>query len=584
MLSRGIQRSLIRAPRISADGISLSAKRIPTSECATMTPTKKVLKESFGDQMIEITLIRNKGQKRTSPAASLSPKQKTEKKRSTTNNSETPQNWGNVFRQQNLLCMTKDQSPKRNEHREAKKDTNAKRQQKSIPIKHRKSEHSTTPCCSSGSILVQDRAVQSETYLNELDEFNLIRMLHLIKQLKDLVNKKDKRICEIFTEMEQILPKIPDLETRVESSTVPLKESNKKKVTTYESLVLEQEKLKSEILKQEERLQEVNRKNAKLTFHVNMFTQQLDEKNETISRLKQQILNNEKLITDLRTDLNKRTEFAEKNDIDNKCLTMEIDKLSALSSYKDTQIIDYRNTIQELQNQIAEQIKIINEIYAKVENASPQISFIKTGHACSSPTSSFSDDSNKSWHDLELSADISSVNSFPQEHALREDAPVRDFELVSLPDGESSHTLLPDQNEVTNDKGTVMKNNNGNNTVLYQSMNTNDVTVKKSLHHSSKKGHNKENNIYKMRNFTGLKENQNDNTKNLFLSASQILESITSAKSTVSDIRKQGDMQNRKPVNVPSPLRDCPGPDWSDSSLPSISTTSNLDIVPSNDV
>jgi len=34
-------------------------------------------------------------------------------------------------------------------------------------------------------------------------------MLHLIKQLKDLVNKKDKRTCEIFIEMEQILQKVP---------------------------------------------------------------------------------------------------------------------------------------------------------------------------------------------------------------------------------------------------------------------------------------------------------------------------------------------------------------------------------------
>jgi len=88
-----------------------------------------------------------------------------------------------------------------------------------------------------------------------------------------------------------------------------------------------------------------------------------------------------------------------------------------------------------------------------------------------------------------------------------------------------------------------------------------------------------------MRNFTRLKENQNDNIKNLFLNASSTaLESITSTKSTVSDIRKQSDMLNRKPINVPSPLRDYPYPDWSDSSLPSISTVSNLDVIPSNDI
>lgn len=85
-----------------------------------------------------------------------------------------------------------------------------------------------------------------------------------------------------------------------------------------------------------------------------------------------------------------------------------------------------------------------------------------------------------------------------------------------------------------------------------------------------------------MRKFTRLEEKQNDNTKNLFLNASKVLESIVSTKSTAFDVRKQGDMQNRKPVNVPSPLRNYPHPDWSDSSLSSISTVSNL--VPSNNV
>lgn len=83
-----------------------------------------------------------------------------------------------------------------------------------------------------------------------------------------------------------------------------------------------------------------------------MLTEQLDqatrEKNDIISMvtdLKQQIENNERIITDLKTELNKQTELVHKKNIDNKYLTMEIDKLSALSSYKDTQIINYRNTI-----------------------------------------------------------------------------------------------------------------------------------------------------------------------------------------------------------------------------------------------
>lgn len=134
-----------------------------------------------------------------------------------------------------------------------------------------------------------------------------------------------------------------------------------------------------------------------------------------------------------------------------------------------------------------------------------------------------------------------------------------------------------------NDKRSAIQNNNKNNTVSYQNVDTNDVTAKKLLHHASKKGHNKKKDIYKTKKLR-LKEKQNDNTKNLFLNVSKALESITSTKSMVSNIKKQEDMQNRKPVNVPSPLRDCPYPDWSDSSLPSISTVSNLDMMPSNNV
>jgi len=63
-----------------------------------------------------------------------------------------------------------------------------------------------TTCCS--SIFVQDCATQCEIYdSNTLAEFNPIHMLDLTKQLKDLVNKKDKRTCEIFIEMEQMLQK-----------------------------------------------------------------------------------------------------------------------------------------------------------------------------------------------------------------------------------------------------------------------------------------------------------------------------------------------------------------------------------------
>ncbi|KAL6260080.1 hypothetical protein P5V15_007619 [Pogonomyrmex californicus] len=440
-----------------------------THNHVTTTPSKEVLLLGQ-DHIVEITVSSKKvkDQKHISPTVSVSSGQKAEKKKSTTVENK---NWGDTFRQQNLLYMAK-QSSKRTEDREIKRNVNTKKPQRNI-VKHPvKSEekHSKTSCCS--SVLVRDCAVQCSEifYNNNIAEFNPVYMLHLIKQLKELVNKKDKRTCEIFTEMEQILQKLPNLESKLEPSLISLTESCKKMKAMCESFILEREKLQ-----------------------------------------------------------------------------------------------------RELQNQMAEQLKIVNEVCLKLKagGASPQISLVNIGHACSSPTSSLSD---KSWHDL---LDISSVN--PQEQTLKKDMPVREFELVSLLDGESSCTIMPDQ-KVTNDNGTIMQNNNESNIV--SSQNVNDTIAKKSVRHS-KKNHDKEND--KMKKFTTLKERKN-NTKNSFhLNASKVFENM-STKSTVSDVRKQNDMQYRKPVNIPSPLRDCPHPDWSDSSLPSISTTSNLDMAPSNNV
>ncbi|XP_077274133.1 uncharacterized protein LOC143903928 isoform X4 [Temnothorax americanus] len=358
-------------------------------------PSKEILLGVLGQgDGIEVTVKKTKGQKRTSPVANFNSGQKAEKERSTINDNKSPQNWGNIFGEQNLVHMTKERSTKHDKDREAKKNTSAKTQQSTA---------------------------------KNLD---------------------------------------------LKSSAVP-KEPSKEMKTMYDLFMMEREKLQ-----------------------------------------------------------------------------------------------------RELQNQIANQLKILNEICMKEGSTSPQMSFIHTGHACSSPTST--DDSSQSLDDIS----VSSVNSICEEHARRKDAPVEDPKLVSLLDGESSHTIMPDQNEVTNAKRSAMQNN----TVPYQNMDTNNMIGKKSLRHSSKKGCKKENDTYKTRKFAKPMEKQNNNIRKLFLNTSKALESITSTKSTVSGIRKQGDVQNRKPVNIPSPLRNCPHPDWTDSSLPSISTVSNLDTMIPNDV
>ncbi|XP_024886397.1 uncharacterized protein LOC112463924 isoform X3 [Temnothorax curvispinosus] len=492
-MSKMREAAIVKTKNLGNYQQTLKAHSIEHKQRVTM-PSKEIILLGQGDS-IEVTVKKTKGQKRTSPVANFNSEQKAEKKRSTINDNKSPQKWGNIFREQNLIHMTKEQSTKHDENREAKKNTSAKTQQ------------------STG--------------------------------------------------------KHPDLK----SSAVP-KESSKEMKTMYDLFMIEREKLQSELQNREEKLKKANKTCSELAFNADVQRQQLDtatrEKNDmtsVITELRQHIKDKERIITDLN---NKQTELAQ-NYVDSK---LEIDKLTALSSCKDTLITEYRSTITELQNQIANQLKILNEICMKEGSTSPQMSFIHTGHACSSPTST--DDSSQSLDDIS----VSSVNSVCEEHARRKDAPVEDPELVSLLDGESSHTIMPDQNEVTNAKRSAMQNN----TVRYQNMDTNNMIGKKSLRHSSKKGRNKENDTYKTRKFAKPKEKQNDNIRKLYLNTSKALESITSTKSTISGIRKQGDVQNRKPVNIPSPLRNCPHPDWSDSSLPSISTVSNLDMMIPNDV
>ncbi|XP_029662580.1 uncharacterized protein LOC115235139 isoform X2 [Formica exsecta] len=564
----------------------------------TASPAKEVLLLSKGD-IVEVTVIRNRkaeGQKHTSPIIS-SPGQKTERKKSATSNSEIPPSWGSIFGEQNLLYM-KAQSFKHSENKDTNKNSNSERIQqngcnhvqkhtgtissKGISSREKSRKNSQASC-----IFVQDRAVQCPEISNNTNrfaEFNPVHTLSfLIKELKDLVMKKDDRTCEIFTEIEQVLFRIPvssakpiseDLKIdTLEAGTLQLKESSKQMKALCKSWVLEREKFQSLIREQDTQIQEANQKQKEVVLHAEVLTQKLAEvtrvtkaKDEAISALKRQIEDNERIISDLKVELTKQTELARLNEY----LIMDKDKLSKLSSYKDTLIIEYQKIIIDLQNQI-EKLKLrnLNEVFANEGSTSSQVSAIQTGLAYSSPTSSFSGHSNKSWHDL---TDVSTVEHASQEHVtLNKDIPIRDsarLEFVSLLDGESSHTIIPDHNQVMNDKGTVVHNNNKNNIFPYR--NVNDVIPKKCLHHSSKKRHNKEN-MCKMRKFSRFEERQKDNTKNSFCrNTSKILENVTATKPMVSDMRKQGyDIHNRIPVNVPSPLRDYPHPDWSDSSLPS---------------
>jgi len=124
------------------------------------------------------------------------------------------------------------------------------------------------------------------------------------------------------------------------------------------------------------------------------------------------------------------------------------------------------------------------------------------------------------------------------------------------------------------DKGTVAQNNDDGTAIR----NEKDA---KGSEKCPKKSHDKENDLYETR-----KEKPSDNSKKHHYSFHRDISSIPRgiASNKVSSTRKQDDMQSRIPFNVPSPLREYPRPDWSDSTLSSVTRAPDLDMVPSNDV
>ncbi|EFN80277.1 hypothetical protein EAI_10792 [Harpegnathos saltator] len=540
-----------------------------------------------------------------------------EKKKSTPVSSRRPQNWGQIFGNQNLLYMKQVQSSKSTKHtenKEVKKSSNGQELQKNRCNHNSKNSDAASSkrtssqkkveelkTCISGkssssstnniqSVLVQDRAVQIPELNNgfyRFDDFNPVRALcFLMKELEDSV-AKDKRTIEIFNEMEQILCRIPisfsprisaleeldimSIQSKLEKDKIKLQEYSEQMKAKCELWMSEREKFRSQIQKQDARLKEADQQQTLLENHIKALTHQLEEaaesKDKTVSTLKQQIKDDEKVISELRTELTKQTKLARERYIKNQCMIIEKEKLSVLSSYKDTLNVELRNTIKEFQNLIAEQSTALKEEYINGGgggggggvSSPPPLSPVNTGPACSSPNLSFTEDGH-GLSDISLSV----VERMPQERVLKGNAASKDSaaHFVSLAIGESSHTLIPKSFQKqgkfarvfrANDEEMLAHHCDKSDVVLHRNANMNHG--RKSSHQSSRRDHNSDN---------------------------------VSSKPITCDMEKQiqsklDDTQHRMSVDVPSPLRDCPPPDWSDS-LSSVNTTSDLDIVPSTDI
>lgn len=483
------------------------------------------------------------------------------------------------------------------------------------------------------SIIVYDKGVQCDGILEYFDDrfgvFNPVRTLHfLIKELEHLV--KDDKANKILTNMEQALLRIS-----MEPDKLPIVQELETKSETTRQMSLMCDALQNErdsLVRQNQEicslLHENREKQLDLEKTVKTLKQELEEtvkiRDKTIIELKEKIKNYEfsqKIISDLRTNLAEQKELLSQRYLEVQCITLEKDKFSALSLYKDSLLNDLRNQIKELQNCIADQLCNLKDSYIQEECPNPQISLVHGGRVCSSPTSTSSRDSNirTSWHDISdisLSMDhnpskiknvqdlfhmsdkipafleIQGETSENKQTKNIKEASTKDsanLDFISLPAGESSLTLLPSYKDlgcteisksVNKGDGDVITFSNKKNDNLDNFKNTNKISslehlnyslqkketdikessrVKKSLE-SNKEESSEKKSIVNEDNANILKDNLTHN-----LISSTITEQF---QNIFQDIR----IQSRMPVKVPSPPRNYPNPEWSDSTLPSIST------------
>lgn len=427
-----------------------------------------------------------------------------------------------------------------------------------------------------------------------------------------------------------------ELRGKLEATTLELEKMSKQMNLTCEALCEERDSLQRQIQKQLVLLNEGREKQLDLETTVKALRQELQDaiktieaKEKTIAHLTEEIKDNfsQKVITDLRANVAEQTELARQRHLEVQYLTLEKDKLLVLSSYKDSLLNELRNAIKELQSHIGEQLNGLKDIYNNAESGNPKISLVRGGLAFSSPTSTSSHDSivPNSWHD------ISDISLFTVDHDPPKDknaqqflrvpnstpdssetliensdkkrtknvkeSPTRDsanLEFISLRGGESSPTLLPSYKEmgyteinksVNKDKEGAVTLSNQKSDNLRNFKNTDNISLAKNL--NSDNVNEKEPSKRSMEVNKGLnfgKKSVAEDVANILKDNSQhnlIGPTITEHFQNIfQDIR----IQSRMPVNIPSPPRSYPHPEWSDSTLSSISIASDLNVIQANDV
>ncbi|XP_063991726.1 uncharacterized protein LOC135170123 [Diachasmimorpha longicaudata] len=236
---------------------------------------------------------------------------------------------------------------------------------------------------SAESVIVIDKGVQcGGLFDSSNNHFNLLTPIptiaFLMKELESLV--KDEKSSVILYQMEQALLRIPsdtgksspdDLEmilkySQLEASVTQLAAAGKEMQTTLETSRKEKAILQQQLEEKSLHLESSLRREAELETVLNDLRQKLSDSSKLdltnkklLSDLKEknekiQVLQN--ITTELKTELNEQTELAHQRFLDSQFLKMEKEKLSVMSSFKDSELIEHRKAIKNLHHLIGDEL------------------------------------------------------------------------------------------------------------------------------------------------------------------------------------------------------------------------------------
>ncbi|XP_023289714.1 uncharacterized protein LOC105695118 isoform X2 [Orussus abietinus] len=462
--------------------------------------------------------------------------------------------------------------------------------------------------------------------------FNPVRTLEiLMKELERLIG--NEKTSKILADMQQALLWIPidqgkpatanleEIALRTELATITGRVEAKcqQMDITCKSLREQVNSLQQQVQKQKQYLEEARQREAELETVISSLRTQLGAANKatetnekTITELRaenKRIELLQKVAQELRTELNEKTELAEQRFMETQYLKLEQEKLLMMSSYKDSQLDELRSAIKELQRHISDQLLGMRDAYKRVEESNVQISLVHGGLACSSPTPTSSErsiilGSCQGMSEVSISTIENSCQSErPRKSSFAKDKPIAEdtvddggknrakdsnvqLEFVSLPCGETSQTISStireDKNECQDLTGFSDEERQKEEAKDDHWRRPEEEAEKPPERHSEHeiKNNSKRNGLKSLsrlhRSFDAEKKRQLSkelpskkiSTKMLRVPPAEPIDvNIKQLQNMFKDIRQQ----SKFPVNIPSPLRHFPQPDWSDSSLPSIS-------------